>query len=195
MPTLTNLLDDVAEITRRPDARARAAVSVNTIIAEICTKAKYGEDLIETTILNPGANLSATISLLFQDLPVVRAIEYVALPNQGALTFVTPRNALDRINNCDAGVYYRSGTNLIVQARAGWTEFRIGYWQAPPRLSEAAGQGNHWLLDAAYDVMLTGTIGRVFAATGDDASGNKYESLYRDQLLNWRRSRTDGEEI
>jgi len=193
--TLTNLLDDVQEITSRPDARARAAISCNNIIAEICTRAKYGEDLIETTIINPGSELSATISLNLEDLPVVRAIAYVRPNNGKPLEFVTPRNALDRIHNCDEGVYYRSGQNLIVQASRGWSELRLGYWRAMPRLAESEGMDTHWLLDAAYEVMLNGVVGRVFSATGDDLSGNKYESLYRDQLTNWRRSREDGEDL
>lgn len=195
MPSLSKLLDDVQEITRRPDARARTAIACNDIISEVCSKAKYGEDLIETTIANPGDILSATISLNFVDLPVVRAIEYVSIANQGALNFVSPRNALDRINNCDAGVYYRSGSNLIVQARAGWLELRFGYWRAMPVLTESTGNDQHWLLDTEYAMVKNGVIGRVFAATGDDTSGNKYESLYRDHLLNFRRSRTSGEEI
>lgn len=192
--TLSDLLNDVEELTRRPDARARAALAVNSIISDICENARYGEDLIEITIPNPGSLPSATIPLSLLT-PVVRAIEYVKPDTCNILSQSTPRNALDSLKNCTAGVYYRSGTNLIVNAPHGWTEIRFGYWRALPRISEASGQNTHWLLDTEYNMMLNGTVARVFSATGDDDSGQIYEQLFRDMRTNFRRIRGQTEDL
>lgn len=198
MPNLSDLLDDVAEITRRPDARARAVLATNQIITDVINNARYGEDLIEVTINNPGTDLSATIALTSPNIEEsVRAIAYVKTDSSELpLDPVTPKNALTFAaqGQCLTGCYYRSGSNLIVFANKGWSHIRLGYYQVLQRLSETAGNDTHWLLDQEYQMIFTGVIARVFKATGDDTSGQEYEQLFRDMRSTFRRMRSEQED-
>lgn len=196
MPNLTNLVDDVITMSKRPDARARAVIICNNIIAEITSKANYGEDLVEVTVANPGPDMSAAIA--FSDIsPIpIRAFEYVKTDTSSKpLKAITPRNALDAVDCAYAGVFYRSGTNLIVKAETNWTELRIGFWRGMGRLTETSGQDTHWLLDTEYDLVYMGTLARLFRATGDDDSANQHEPIYRDALQSFRLKRADSEEL
>lgn len=196
MATITDLVDDVITMSKRPDARARAVILCNNIISEITSKANYGEDLIEVTVVNPGPDMSAVIPFAdISNLPI-RAFEYVKTnTSEKTLKAISPRNALDAVDCAFAGVFYRSGTNLVVKAEASWTELRIGFWRGMSRLSEVAGQDTHWLLDTEYDLVYMGVLARLFRATGDDDSANQHEPLYRDALQSFRLKRADSEEL
>lgn len=193
--SLTTLLDNVIEITRRPDTRSRALLSLNSLILEISTNDDYGQDLIEATVLNPdteGSNV-AQLSLTLVGYPAVRKIAYVQA-NQVPMQSVSPDNILRQGGGCSlTNIYYRSGNTIVVNSRLAFTELRMGYYQAVPSLAEAPGLDQHWLIDE-YEAMLTnGTIGRIFMATGDDESAAYYEGLYRTQRLNIRAGLAEGQ--
>lgn len=183
--SLATLLNNVTEITRRPDARARALIALNSIILEIVTNDDYAQDLVESTLPNPSGNALAEISLVGVT-PGVRKICYLTA-NDIPHSSVTPSNILDPSGQCpQVNIYYRSGNKLVIRSRMEFSEIRLGYYQAFTGLAEAAGFDTHWLIDE-YEPMLTnGVIGQVFRATGDDVSARDYEAIYKTQRLNIR---------
>ena len=123
--SLTTLLNNVDEVTRRPDARARALIILNQIIQEICHEADFPEDLIEVTLSVPNGPISVG-SVPFDSVnnPPIRKIEYVR--TWKVLDNVKPRNAI-LSNGCDyQDCWYRSGLNFIVNSSQGFSELRIG---------------------------------------------------------------------
>ena len=191
--SLVTLLNDVTEITKRPDARARALLALNTLILEIVTNHDYSQDLVETTLLNPNSEGSAIASIPLPTSPAVRKVSYLTA-NGIPLNSVSPQNILDSSGNCtQTNIFYRSGNNLIVRSRCPFTEVRFGYYQRFVGLVEQAGADQHWLLDEYEHLLLNGTVGRVFAATGDDQSAQYYESVYRDLRRNIRSGLAEGD--
>lgn len=187
------LLNNVEEITKRPDARSRALISVNTVISDICNNADYPEDLVEVSLTNPTPELYAVTIPLMSGLEplVVRKIEYVTVGDY-PLENIKPRNALTSTGCQLNGKYYRSGNNLILNAQQPGPIVRLGYYRETPYLTEA---DTHWLIDSQFTLVLTGVAADVFKATGDDGSYADYQNSFNRMLLNYRRSRIDTEEL
>lgn len=168
-------------------------MALNTLIEQLTRAGDYGEDLVEVSLPNSDAAGGAygVIPLIMQgNQPQVRKVEYVTVNDQ-PLVSVLPRYALDQAGRQLSGVFYRSGTNLIVHASSGFTSLRMGYYRQFKPLTEA---DTHWMLEIAPMALLNGTIGRIFAMTGDDQSAAYYERLYQVDILAVRRSRTESED-
>lgn len=189
---LSNIINQVIELTARPDARSKALIAVNAIIQDVCNNSDYPEDLIEVSILapNPGS-YTTTISLALPDSPPVKKIEYVlagGLPQ----TLIKPRNAVTSTGCSPANTCYRAGSNLHINASAPIDVIKLGYYQQVGWLAE---NSSHWLEDVAPQLLVFGTVAAVFRATGDDASATEYEGQYRLARQQFRRMRVDSEEV
>lgn len=187
--TLSQLLSDVVEITKRPDARARSLLALNTIITEILTDYDYPEDLIEETVV-----YAADSGQVVVPSPTVHPIRSIVwLQIQGMNLAQTTIREMSKLRDClPMNVFYRSGKSLVINT--SWdrfSEFRIGYYPTPPHLSETVGEDEHWLLDQYPTLLLNGTVARVFQATGDEDSAAYYESLYLRLRGQMRRSQLE----
>lgn len=187
------LLNKVEDITKRPDARSRALIAVNTVISRICNNADFPEDLIEISLINPTPALHAiTLPLTLEEgLPSIRKIEYVTVADR-MLTPVKPRNAITSEGCALVDKYYRSGDNLILNVRAPGPIVRLGYYRSTPWLVEAS---THWLIAQQEPMILHGVAAEVFKATGDDNSYSDYQAYYDRLYSEFRRMRVDSEEL
>lgn len=185
--SLQTLLDNVESVTKRPDARARGLIALNALILEITTNDDYAQDLIEATVLNPvtGGSFQAQLSLDLAGYPGVRKICYLTA-NDLPLTSLTPNNVLSASGCAQVNVFYRSGNTLVVSSKLAFTEVRLGYYQRFTGLAESVGLDQHWLMDDYEPMLVYGTIGRVFRATGDDDSAAYYEQMYLGMRKNVR---------
>lgn len=190
---LSAILNKVEDITKRPDARSRALISINGLIQAICNNADYPEDLVETILDNPepGSYL-ATISIDLPALPTRRKIEYVVVEGGKPLKSIKPRNALTSEGCAIQDAYYRVGNTLQINSSSPITRIKFGYYQQVGYLSEA---GDHWLEGVAETMLIMGTVAAVFRATGDDASAVEYEGQYRIANQHFRRMLADSEEV
>lgn len=192
MPVISDVLNDVEVITKRPDARARALLSINSIIQDICNNADYPEDLIEIVLPNPTpGSYQASISLVLTNSPPIRKIEYVVAAGL-PLDNIKPRNALSNTGCVWRNAWYRSGTNLVLNVVAAFDSVQIGYYQQVGMLSET---DTHWLLSCAYHMLVVAVSAAVFRATGDDTSGAEFEGQYKLLRQQFRRMLADSENI
>ena len=121
---IKQLLNDSEVITKRPDARARALLSINTVLADVCNNADYPNDLVETVIANPTpGSYTASIPIVLPDLPARRKIEYVIAAGK-KLTAIKPRAALSTSGCVWKDAYYRSGNEYEAQYRLLRKQFR-----------------------------------------------------------------------
>lgn len=187
------LLNKVEDITKRPDARSRALISVNTVISRIANNADYPEDLIEVSLVNPTPDLHAiTLPLVLPEgYPQIRKIEYVTVADR-PLTAIKPRNALTSEGCALRGHYYRSGNNLILSVAHPGQSARVGYYRTTPMLSET---DTHWLVEQQETLIIVGVVADVFKATGDDRSYADYQASYDRLYSEFRRMRVDSEEL
>lgn len=189
MNTIDDLIAIIIKMTGRPDQKEWALMAINTCVKEVVRSADYPEDLFETEFLadDPdGATLSGPMQLALPDLPdflvapsfpaTIRKIAYLTYDNQ-KLTEVTPQNLL--LANCpELDVFYRNGQNqLVVNPSKPYRSFKVGVYCIPNAISFSSGQ-YHWTFDAASEVLITGTIAKVFKSTGDDASHDRYYQEY-----------------
>lgn len=192
--SVTSLLNKVEDITKRPDARSRALLSLNTIIATLLTKADYGEELIEVFVDNPNPSYNySTISLLLPNLPAVRKIEYV-VANGVPIRSIKPRNALTSKGCIEPNTFYKSGNNLVMNCSQAFTRIQLGYYPPSPILTEEEGS-THWLVETEELMLTQGVIARIFAATGDDNSAQYYEGIFNAMHRQFRTNRGDSEEL
>lgn len=187
------LLNKVEDITKRPDARSRALISVNTVISRISNNADYPEDLIEVSLNNPTPELNAiTLPLVLPEgYPQIRKIEYVTMADR-PLSAVKPRNALTSEGCALRGHYYRSGNSLILSVAQPGPLARIGYYRATPMLTES---DTHWLIEQQETLIIVGVAADVFKATGDDQSYADYQASFDRLYSEFRRMRVDNEEL
>lgn len=190
--SLSQILDKVEEITKRPDARARALTSLNAVIQSVTQNADYPEDLIEHSVtLNPAEVYHFQLPLSFDNLPAVRKIEYL-LAGGKLQTPTKPRNAVLSSGCAAPDTYYRANNLLQVNCSMPATIVYIGYYQQTGFLAEL---DTHWLETAAEHVLILGTAASVFRATGDDTSAVEYEGQYRIARQEFRRMRADSEDL
>lgn len=186
--TLQQLLSNVIEVTKRPDARARSLLALNSIIAEVVTNYDYPEDLVEETVLFAADSNMAVIPSPTA-LPI-RSIEWLQVRGMN-LKQTSPRE-VSKLACAPINVFYRSGSNLIVNTSYdSFQELRIGYYPAPAMVTEEVGSDQHWLLDKYPAMLLSGTIARTFKATGDDDSAIYYEREYLQLRAQIRRSQLE----
>lgn len=190
--SLAQILDKVTEITKRPDARARALLSANAIIQDICNNADFPEDLVEVSLANPTPDkANFTISLTIPGNPKVRKIE-VLVANGKSLKYIKPRQAVSASGCSPLNTYYRAGSNLNINADAAPPFVALSYYQQTEYLSESA---THWLEAEAEHILILGICASVFRATGDDDSAQEYEGQYRLARQSFRRMRVDSEDL
>lgn len=186
--TLQQLLSDVIEITKRPDARARSLLALNTIIAEIVTNYNYSEDLIEETVTYQAD--SPQVVIPSPTVQPIRAIEWLQVRGQN-LRATSPRE-ISKLPCAPVNVFYRSGSNLVINSSYdSFSEFRIGYYATPPTLREVPGSDTHWLLDKYPTLLLAGTVARTFKSTGDDDSAVYYEREFLQLRAQIRRTQLE----
>ena len=190
--SLAQTLNKVEEITKRPDARARALLSANAIIQDICNNADFPEDLVEVSLANPTPDkANFTISLNIPDNPPVRKIE-ILVANGKPLKYIKPRAAVTNSGCSPVNAYYRAGSNLNISAEFAPPLVAMSYYQQTEYLSESA---THWLEAEAEYILILGICASVFRATGDDTSGQEYEGQYRLARQQFRRMRADSEDL
>lgn len=191
--SISLLLSKVEDITKRPDARSRALISVNSVISRISNNADFPEDLMEVSLPNPTPNLHAiTVPLVLPEgYPPIRKIEYVTVADR-PLTAVKPRNALTSEGCAIRGQYYRSGNNLILSVGLNGPIVRVGYYRSTPWLTEA---DSHWLIEQQETMIIQGVAAEVFKATGDDQSYADFQAMYDRLYSEFRRMRVDTEEL
>lgn len=173
---LKQLLNNVEEVTKRPDARTRALLSANTVIQDICNNADYPDDLVEVSLLNPTpGTYIASIPLVLPDNPARRKIEYINIAGR-ILTNIKPRDAVSATGCVWKDAYYRAGETLQVNSTTQFDSLTMGYYVQTGMLTE---EDTHWLLTQAPMMVMCGVAASVFRATGDETSGNEYEAQYR----------------
>ena len=173
---IKQLLNNVEEITKRPDARTRALLSANTVIQDICNNADYPDDLVEVTLLNPTpGSYIASIPLVLPDDPPRRKIEYISIGGR-ILQNIKPRDAVSASGCVWKDAYYRAGEVLQINSTTAFDSVTMGYYKQVGNLTE---DDTHWLLTQAPMMVMSGVAASVFRATGDETSGNEYEAQYR----------------
>lgn len=190
--SLAQVIDRIVTLTERPDARAKALLSLNSLIQDICNNADYPEDLVETSLQNPTpGSYTLTLELGSPDLPPIRKIEYIVAGGV-PIKAVKPRNAVLETGCSPANTFYRAGTRAHINASNPVQVVYLGYYQQVGWLAETS---EHWLEQAAPQVLVLGTAAAVFRATGDDVSASEYETQYRLARRQFRTMLVDTEEI
>jgi len=189
MLQFADLLVRVLQATGRPDQEAWAVDSLNACIREVARSADYPQDLYETEFYADPINQSVmsgpikiAIPLLADFLvaplyeAVIRKVAYLAYDNQ-KLTEVTPHNLL--LANCpEQDVFYRNGQNqLVINPSKSYDKFVIGVYCLPTYLTSTI-ETDYWLLDSASEILIIGTMAKVYKNTGDDASHDRYYAEY-----------------
>lgn len=190
---LSAILNKVEEITKRPDARSRALLSINAIIQDTSNNADYPDDLVEVYLPNPTpGSYIASLTLVLPTDPPRRKIEYVVVDGGNPLTNIKPRDVLTNSGCVHKDAYYRVGETLQVNSTKPFDRVKLGYYKQVGFLQEA---DTHWLETQAESMLILGVCASVFRATGDDASGQEYEAQYRMARQQFRRMIVDTENL
>lgn len=188
MATMEELASTVVQMTGRPDQLSWAVLSLNNCIKEICRTADYPQDLYETEFLAEEFGESVQGPVIVEmpravdfTMPPpweasIRKIAYLVYDDQ-KLTEVTPHNLM--LTGCnEQDVFYRNGYNkLVLNSSKAFTTLKMGAYLLPQNIQPNSGF-QHWLMDAAEEVLLTGAIAKVYKNTGDDASHDRFFQEY-----------------
>lgn len=190
---LSAILNKVEEITKRPDARSRALLSINAIIQDTSNNADYPDDLVEVYLPNPTpGSYIASLTLVLPTDPPRRKIEYVVVDGGNPLTNIKPRDVLTNSGCVHKDAYYRVGETLQVNSTKPFDRVKLGYYKQVGFLQET---DTHWLETQAESTLILGVCASVFRATGDDVSGQEYEAQYRMARQQFRRMIVDTENL
>lgn len=177
MPTalFTSLVNDVYEITKRPDLVTETNLAVRQATLKLHQRDFYAKDLIESRI-------QFTVSSYYQSLayaslfPYFRKLSYLRKYESGAATtflkIITPSNTLDSYGISKEDICYLAGSIIQIRSSTSVTELLLGFFQNPttdPNLYDS------WVGALYSNAVVTEAAATIFKMIGFDEQASMYK--------------------
>jgi len=133
--TLTNIINDVYILTKRPQAVDRTKFAVKNATLKLHTRDFFPKDFFETGIQFP----SASYTLQFAPksiVPLFRAPSYLRKSDSSSglgpfLDYMDPREAIDGYGYDKTDAYYMAGTNININSSTALQYLIFGCYVYP----------------------------------------------------------------
>jgi len=175
----TEAVQAVVDIVKRPDKLLDARREVNSAINQFSMDTEFTFDVMETSPALVANQLTQALALSL--FPRFRKIQYIK--RGGTRTFLSPLARSELLKtNCDfRNKYYIAGTNLNISLADYSSTLDLGYFQAPPTLTDAA--PTFWMLDLSPYMVIDRAAAKLFTNIGDDTSAARHEGFARSAFL------------
>lgn len=172
----SQVVAEVARISKRPDKLLDIQRMVNEAINFCCVEGNFARDLIEDSY--PISSSEYSQSLPLSTFLRFRKIQYIRPSNK--TKYLDPLSAdkiFARSSECDArDKYYIAGDNLTFNLSALAGALIIGHFTYPSQLDDIS--PNFWLLDVSPYMVLNKAAATLFASIGDDKSATYHANLF-----------------
>lgn len=192
---ITEAVDAVIEITKRPDKRTEILSNVNKALSFFTFKADFSRDLVEVTIAIDPEDLGQTIDFTdfaesivrFRKMKFVRPTlqRYYLLP-------IDPAHVLTPGGSVQKNRYFIAGTSMTFTLSIADSSLEIGYYQYAPILVEGQTPAEtHWMLEMMPWAIIERAAAQTLKSIGDDQSARFYENSSMEFFLAARRDFAD----
>lgn len=185
---VTDIVAEVARITRRADKIPDTYREFNKSLRKFVSAADMARDIKEDIYLNPepAANV---VSFPLTELVRFRKFAYLKPSTyRRPLELVTPSTAF---RDCQQvpNAYYVTGASAVINMTATAPEFIIGHFQYPViHTADTPEVDQHWLIQVQPYLLIDATAAAMFRSIGDDKSAQQYEA---DARIQWDSCRSD----
>lgn len=170
----TEAVDEVINITSRPDKRAEASRQLNRALSLFTLKASFKKDLVETSLsIDPtlyGQSVSIASFANFRKFKYIRPTSRRYYLTEVDATQVFGPNGMLQPDR----YFVASSTLLITQSQLD-SSLQVGYYTYAPVLTEVAPNNTHWMLDMIPYALIEKAASKIFQQIGDDTSSRAYD--------------------
>lgn len=184
----TEVVSEVLGIVKRPDKINDIRREVNAAINFCCGEQNFARDLMEASI--PLSSGLYTQNIALTEFTRFRKFKYLKPP---AVKWYMQHTPPDKVfDDCKeaSNSFYITGADVVIKTSQLHSTMLAGWYTYPPVLTDVA--PSFWLLDASPYIIIDRAAAKVFAGIGDDASANKYMSLFVPAWQSARRDLRDG---
>lgn len=172
-----DLLNDVYDITKRPDLVAETKLAIRMATLKLHHSDFYPQDLDEVGF---SWNTPAFVqSFEFKTiLPYFRALKYLRKVSSGVagdfFKIITPDQVLDSYRRDKVNVCYVAGRMIEIKSSTQDTDMLIGYYK-DPNVTETG--YSSWIADNADHVIIMETAATIFKMIGFDEQASQFNKL------------------
>lgn len=168
--TLTELLTEVYNLTKRPDKVSESTGALKAALLKMHAKDYYSKDIVETGVAfdTQSQFQSFSYKTLF---PLWRSVSYIQpldqvtfLPSGDILTEINPQFTVDDYDVYKDGVYYEAGLTLQMRMIAAFQYFGVGYYSFPDISSSS--QLQTWIAQDFPWALIYDASATIFKAIG-----------------------------
>lgn len=171
---------------RRPEKHQIIMNEINEAINFFSSDLNANRDVEELLLaIDP---VEFTQAILLTSLPRYRKMQYIRRSGtREYLKYLDPKQMFTK--NCDMqDRWYVAGSSLKISMVSLAPALDVGYYTYPPTLTLVEGNNSHWLLDAAWPVIVNRALAKCFADIGDMQESAKNEGY---AVAGWLSKRAD----
>lgn len=182
---ITEAVDEVISITKRPDKAAEILSNINKALAYFTLKASFRKDYSETTLtLDPdsyGQILDLTdAAISTPDIVRFRKIAWLRPTSRRYyLKEIDPGQILTPGGVVQTDRFYVAGSNLTITLSQLDDTLEMGYFSYSTTL-DLVTVTTHWMLDLMPWAITERAASQIFKSIGDDNSSKFYEATSED---------------
>lgn len=183
---LTNAVNEVLLITKRPDKRVETIAQINRALSFFTLKADFSKDLVESSLTLDPTLYGQSISL--SALTRFRKFKYIKPTNERYyLTEADPTNIFTPTGQIQPNRFFVSASSLTITLSKLSPSLQIGYYTYAPVLTEVTNFDTHWMLDMIPYAVIEKATAKIFQIVGDETSARFYEGSAMELFLTARR--------
>lgn len=183
------LLQDVLELTKRPDLMEESQIALRTATLSIHGRASFPRDLVTSLVKlpNPAYQVALDIQALFprlRGLNAVRVVDVNFAPidtDVGKIEVVEPNDIYDpEYGSVKNNIAYVAGTSINIRTAIEAYGYIVSYYQLPLVRRE---EYNSWIAQMSPDAIIYQAASIVFSTNGNEEKAASYQKMVREMLF------------
>lgn len=182
--TLTELVDEVYNLTNRPDLSAQTISAVKAATLKLHNTDYYSKDIYETGIEFSKANYIQSVDI-YSLIHNFRAIKYIRVAENAAddsgrfIEIITPEEVVDSYNRNRTNVAYMAGRSLEIRSA---TELKYAYLGCYVRPIISTDNYSSWIAQLHPYAIIYEAARAIFMLIGYTDEANGYNALLNEEL-------------
>lgn len=173
MATLESLLNDVKDLTKRPDLESQIKAALQKALTFAHLSSFYFHDATEVKY-----NVEEDGQFLSFELPDRFRKEKYVRTQQADLTFLSSADLFNpHITVSKSNIFYVAGTSLVIRTDHKVSAVYLGYYRMPSFADSFIVNDDNW-----SQMLVDRAAARVFSTIGNSKKANEHELLFRQQL-------------
>lgn len=179
----TEVVNEVVDITKRPDKIKDIRREVNAAINFFSVETNFARDRSEQSVA-----IDATIyaqSIPLSVLTRFRKVDVIKPSGRCSLSNKEPSNIFTRNPSDATNVWYLAGNQINISTDSLNATLLLAYYSFPPILTDIA--PDYWMLEVSPFMVIDRAASKIFANIGDDSSMKVHKGFADEAYISAKR--------